>query len=223
MKQIVKISILVILLFSACKNREWNNPFDLDCPKQLFTPSNFTAKQEGNEIALSWIQSNNKISGFRIERKVGKENFSGISMHNVNDNSAKNKIKTGGELHSYKIYALAGDNKSNEVITSITPVTLPNIATIHVTSVTGTSAIAGGNITSDGGEPVTARGVVFDILDNPTTETYKGKTVDGKGIGIFSSTLSGLQKNTKYYVRAYATNKIGTNYGTTITFTTQKS
>ncbi|GAB6011813.1 pectinesterase family protein [Viscerimonas tarda] len=80
------------------------------------------------------------------------------------------------------------------------------------------TALAGGSVTNDGGAPVTARGMVWNTSANPTIDHFK--TIDGDGAGIFESTLTGLAAGTKYYARAYATNKAGTSYGAEINFTT---
>jgi hypothetical protein len=95
---------------------------------------------------------------------------------------------------------------------------LPSITTSAILNVLTTTATGGGNVTSDGGASVTARGIVWSLSSQPTTSS--SKTTDGSGTGTFSSSMSGLSANTKYYVRAYATNSIGTAYGEEATFTT---
>jgi len=97
-------------------------------------------------------------------------------------------------------------------------VQLPIISTVAVTDITTTTATSGGNITSDGGVPVTVRGVCWSTTPNPTTAD--SDTADGNGIGSFISNLAGLTNNTPYYVRAYATNSQGTSYGNQVSFTT---
>jgi uncharacterized protein (TIGR02145 family) len=87
-----------------------------------------------------------------------------------------------------------------------------------MTEITKTSATAGGNITSDGGASITARGVCWGNTTKPTIGD--NKTTDGSGIGKFISQVSGLAQNATYYLRAYATNSAGTAYGNEITFTT---
>ena len=86
-----------------------------------------------------------------------------------------------------------------------------------MTNITQTTATSGGNVTSDGGVPVTARGVCWSTSANPTTAN--SYTTDGTGTGTFTSNLTGLNPNTLYYVRAYATNSTGTSYGNQVTFT----
>jgi uncharacterized protein (TIGR02145 family) len=99
------------------------------------------------------------------------------------------------------------------------PFTSPSLTTNTPTSITTTTASAGGNITSDGGSSVTTRGVVWSTTTNPTVSLIT-KTTDGTGVGPFTSNITGLTPNTTYYVRAYATNSVGTTYGTQQTFTT---
>ncbi len=95
---------------------------------------------------------------------------------------------------------------------------LPEVTTLPISGVTENSAKSGGNVTSDGGLIVTARGVCWSPEDNPTVSD--SHTVNGSGTGMFSSTLTGLSSNTIYYVRAYATNESGTSYGNQYVFIT---
>jgi predicted outer membrane repeat protein len=93
--------------------------------------------------------------------------------------------------------------------------------TTAVTSITSTAASSGGNITNDGGAPITARGVCWSLTGNPSIAD--NKTNDGTGIGSFTSSLTGLTPATTYFVRTYATNDMGTSYGTPLSFTTLSS
>jgi uncharacterized protein (TIGR02145 family) len=99
-----------------------------------------------------------------------------------------------------------------------TPKTLPTLTTSAVTIITANTAIAGSEVTTDGGDPVTVRGVCWSTNENPTIAD--SKTSDGTGTGSFSSTITGLIPNTTYYVRSYATNKIGTAYGPSLSYKT---
>jgi uncharacterized protein (TIGR02145 family) len=98
---------------------------------------------------------------------------------------------------------------------------LPALSTLSVTEITGYSAKSGGNISDDGGEPVTERGVVWCTKENPTKDMKNGITLDGDGTGNFISNLIGLTPSTTYYVCAYATNNIGTAYGNQVKLTTK--
>jgi uncharacterized protein (TIGR02145 family) len=96
--------------------------------------------------------------------------------------------------------------------------TLPVLTTTTVSEITINSFTSGGSITSSGGADITARGVCYSTSQNPTVSGTH--TTDGKGSGSFSSEVTGLTPNTKYYVRAYATNSAGTAYGNEVNCTT---
>jgi len=96
---------------------------------------------------------------------------------------------------------------------------LPIVSTTTVTGVSDVQANTGGSVNNEGGVSVTTKGVVWNTSPNPTV-SLSTKTIDGSGIGSFTSILTGLTRLTTYYVRAYATNSSGTSYGTEYSFTT---
>jgi uncharacterized protein (TIGR02145 family) len=99
-----------------------------------------------------------------------------------------------------------------------TTILLPTLTTDDVSSITTTTAICGGNITSEGGALVTARGICWNTVSGPTVDN--AITTDGSGTGAFISSLTGLVRGVTYYVRAYATNSGGISYGNEVSFTT---
>lgn len=116
----------------------------------------------------------------------------------------------------------AAGNKSAYTMKSVTtsiPANAPTVTTNTIPSnVTTTGATVGGYVTADGGAIVTERGIVYATTANPTTSNSK-ITITGT-TGTFTADLSGLNPNTTYHYRAYATNSIGTSYGSDQTFTT---
>ncbi len=98
------------------------------------------------------------------------------------------------------------------------PDQLASLTTSAVTEISSHSAVSGGNITDEGLGPIIARGVCWSTSMNPTTAN--SHTTDGTGTGSFTSDIAGLLANTTYYVRAYATNSVGTSYGNQQSFTT---
>jgi uncharacterized protein (TIGR02145 family) len=92
------------------------------------------------------------------------------------------------------------------------------VTTTTVSNIAQTTVSCGGEVTSDGGSSITARGVCWGTGQTPTI--VYSKTTDGTGIGTFTSNITGLTANTTYYVRAYATNSNGTSYGNAVAFTT---
>lgn len=95
---------------------------------------------------------------------------------------------------------------------------VPTISSLNITAITIGTAEAGGNVTSDGGAAVIARGVCYSSSVYPTIAT--DKTTDGSGTGQFASSLISLTPGTLYSLRAYATNSAGTGYGEVVTFVT---
>lgn len=220
-KFLLTLCILIIVFITiTCKEREFNNPFDTACPKELFTPSDFKAVQVEVSVKLSWIQPNKNISGFKIYRSISygeKEEVAKIDKNNsewfdINIGSAKK--------YGYEIFAYAGENLSNPAEATIT--TLPSVPSVTtsrvVTDITLNSAILGGNVTDDGGATVTERGICYNTVSNPTIDNKKAAM--GSGTGDFSSTITGFTANTVYYAKAYATNSYGTSYGSELSFTT---
>ena len=125
---------------------------------------------------------------------------------------------TANTIYYIRAYATssAGTAYGNEL--SFTTLTLPTVATTAITNIAPTTATGGGNVTFAGGATVTARGVCWSNAPNPVITG--NHTTDGSGTGVFTSSLTGLAANTLYYVRAYATNSVGTAYGSQVSFTT---
>ncbi len=123
-------------------------------------------------------------------------------------------VKSGKYLCIQNV-VIAGITTGNAIIS------LPTITTSPVTKISTNKAVSGGNISSDGGGPVTARGVCYSTFRDPLVSD--NKTSEGTGVGLFTSSLTNLLPNTKYYVRAYATNSAGTAYGMNDSLTTLSS
>lgn len=104
------------------------------------------------------------------------------------------------------------DNGNNENLATIT--------TNEVSNIGPASAVSGGHISSQGSSAITARGVIWATSEDLTVLLNDGISHDGDGQGSFESHLAGLEPQTQYFVRAYATNASGTAYGQTRSFTT---
>ena len=126
----------------------------------------------------------------------------------------------GNTIYYVRAYAIntSGISYGNQIsFTTIAPV-FPNLSTTAISAITSVSAATGGSIINNGGAPITARGVVWDTFVNP--DITKNKSINGTGNGVFIDTIRGLIGSKTYYVRAYATNSVGTAYGAGVTFTT---
>jgi uncharacterized protein (TIGR02145 family) len=121
-------------------------------------------------------------------------------------------------LASLAFLSFAGCGGDETTTTTPPSAKAPTVTTAAVSSITQTTAACGGNVTSNGGSAVTARGVCWSTSSSPTTAN--DTTMNGTGTGAFTSSLTGLTSNTPYYVRAYATNSVGTGYGAAVQCTT---
>jgi len=124
---------------------------------------------------------------------------------------------------TYYVRAYAINSSGTAYGNEVSFVTAKGLATITTTAITNisqqtASAMSGGNIISDGGAAITARGICWSTTAHPTITNLK--TSDSIGTGTFTSTLSPLVSQSTYYVRAYATNSFGTAYGNELSFTT---
>lgn len=95
----------------------------------------------------------------------------------------------------------------------------PVVETLNATNLTENSADCSGNVSAEGGAEVTERGVCWSLAHNPTINN--NKKASGSGTGSYTCNLTNLNKNTKYYLKAYAINKYGVSYGEEISFTTE--
>ena len=114
----------------------------------------------------------------------------------------------------FSLLIVFGCDKKENVNTQIT------LTTTDVSSITSNSVATGGTIISNGGLTITAKGVVWSTSNNPTI-LLSTKTNDGNGTSSFTSNVTGLSADTKYFIRAYASNQSGTYYGSEISFTTR--
>ncbi len=131
----------------------------------------------------------------------------GSGAYSVNMNGL-----TSGILYYVRAYAKNLYGIVYGEIVSFTPTDgLPVVETTDVTNITSNSAVCGGNVREEGASSVIRRGVCWSTSHNPTTQDHD--IPNGTGLGEFSCNITGLSSNTDYYVRAYATNAVGTAYG----------
>lgn len=126
---------------------------------------------------------------------------------------------TASTVYYIRTYATNANGTvyGNEISFTTTGIT-PSLTTTAASSTTISSFITGGNISSDGGNLVTYRGICWSTNANPTIND--NKILSGTGTGTFTITLSNLNVATTYYVRSFATNSAGTAYGNERVITT---
>jgi hypothetical protein len=129
---------------------------------------------------------------------------------------------TDGVTYYAKAYGtnVKGTGYGSQVNFATLAITLPTVTTKAIINPGATSAVGGGNVISDGNATVTARGVCWNTSGSPTLQNCIDFSTDGQGTGTFTSSITGLTALTDYFVKAYATNSEGTEYGNQQNFTT---
>lgn len=204
-------------------------------PTGLTFTSNISTGFESNVYtAEQWVEMENAgalflpaagyRSGSELQTSPEWSPINGVYWTSTHDNDYQQVpgayvlwITTGG-AHYIGVHGARHMGISVRLVMDYVPAE-PSIRTKEVTEVNNDFAISGGIIVYNGGEDVTERGVCWSTSHNPTTED--SHTHNGAGIGTFTSHISGLSPSTTYYVRAYATNSIGTAYGNEVEFTTE--
>ena len=221
----LQITLIGIFLLLGCAKEETLQPTIIDTPPSVFTEdaTNVTLKSafivgKVQDIAYSptiergFIYANNADVG-------GYGNTIKLDTNITIFKSHLNKL-TPNKTYYYKAYA---KNKYGTAYGELKNFTtgdylLPTLTTDSLGNITLTSVKLYGNITDDGETPILKRG--FCISTNPTPTTTDSTFNTGDGIGIFNLVLIKLKAGTKYNVRAFATNAMGTSYGKELTFST---
>jgi hypothetical protein len=215
-----------IILFSCSNNEEENNTPNVSIPVlttnaisniNLVSASsggNITTDGGANITARGVIWSTSQNPTISLTTKT----TDGVGMGIFTSNLISLIPNTTYYVRAYATNS-AGTAYGNEISFITTSIQLPVLTTTAISNITLSTASSGGNITSDGGGAITARGVVWSTALNPTV-ALSTKTTNGSGTGAFTSNITGLTANTQYYIRAYATNSAGTVYGNEVSFTT---
>ena len=167
----------------------------------------YTIKIEGKRNGISTGSITTTVGGDFIElldtNDLNRSIFQNVDRVEITDNA-------GSDIYIY----------INKITLGI-PVTTttPTVTTATASGVTATTATLGGNVTDNGGDTVTQRGIVYNTSGTPNVNDDTIITI-GSGDGSFSDEVTGLTAETQYYVRAYAINGEGTSYGSQETFTT---
>jgi parallel beta-helix repeat protein len=198
-------------LLSSNKNNIYNNYFNNPDDNVTFGGSNIG--NQWNAVLTDLTEGTNILGGPFLGGNfwAGPQGtgFSQVAEDSDRDGICDSPYTiSNGNVDQYPL-------KAPEVVLTA----VPSVRTEDVSSITCNSASSGGEIISDGGASVTARGVCWSTSENPTIND--SHTSDGTGAEAFESGITGLEPGTKYYLRAYAANSAGTGYGDVLPFTTE--
>lgn len=199
------------------KTTTWNTAFDNSPDFKGLTITDL------NALASSDIQAGDIIVAPNNHIGMAFDNGSSLAIFNSLGTSKYSCTKNSDTHHGPVISKnlsnwLQSSFGSSYHVLRVVQKGTPGLTTANISSQSQTSAVSGGNITNDGGSPITARGVCWSTSSNPIISN--SKTFEGTGTGTFESNITGLTANATYYVRAYATNSAGTGYGNVLSFTT---
>ncbi|HAN78769.1 MAG TPA: hypothetical protein DCQ31_13915, partial [Bacteroidales bacterium] len=104
---------------------------------------------------------------------------------------------------------------------TVYPGSLPVVQTAQITMFADDGVfryLSGGTIINDGNRPILAKGICLSTHPLPTVadEIITG-TITNAG---FTCTIKYYKLRLRYFVRAFATNSVGTSYGNELSFTT---
>lgn len=220
MKKILLIVVLCVVAYIGCKKAEKleSNLVSVDEETIVVEDDNatITASYTYNyTIKSSKIiySTNNNLSSAQSQNITAENGHIVVYLDNLQ--------KRTTYYYCFEFYS--GYNTMSTEINSFTTLgaVLPQVETADIHDITMTTAIGGGNVVNDGSDEITARGVCWNTLENPTIDN--NHTSDGTGVGAFVSNISDLNENTIYYIRAYAKNSAGIGYGAQKVFKTQQN
>ena len=180
--------------------------------------------QTTTTIDLSWAASTN-AAGYLIYQATGATAPSptltdgaapsGSPVADLSGTSTTISGLTDGTAYSFTIVPYDWDNTNAETynygpqntLTSVSTVAIvaPSVINPTSTSITSTGATLGGEITSDGGDALTERGIYWSTSSGVTTSDTK-EVGSGTATGVFSDAVTGFSPKTQIFFKAYASN-----------------
>ncbi|MBM4399179.1 MAG: fibronectin type III domain-containing protein [Candidatus Cloacimonetes bacterium] len=193
-------------------------PMEVSSEPQSFTIS---AQQLSSNICLS---TTGAFEIFVPDARMSTRNYTNsLEITPVNNNIAETTVmvrfspSAAGQAAG-TIYLTSLDADTLEISLSGTGITLPVVVADTLTSITATSANASGHLVDNGWGTITVNGFCWGVNTEPTlADNYSEEAVAQN----FSSTLTNLNPGTTYFVRAYAVNGAGINYGNELSFMTE--
>lgn len=109
----------------------------------------------------------------------------------------------------------------NELTFTTKNISAPTVNTLEVSLVTQNSALFNGKIENDGSSKILSKGFYYSKTNSkPEFKDQKVESVESNGKFEFSNSVTDLEQNTTYYVRAFSSNLAGTTLGQVVSFKT---
>ena len=222
MKNITYILLSFLLVFAGCRKVDKVETYQVEVGETTVTAG---SDNVGIEAAYTYDYT---LKSARLQYSDDSELENAVSLAAQFAGGVLKATATGLKPATAYFYRFELDNGITKMWTDTGTfrtldepiVTELVVTTAEVSCVTDTVAVCGGNVVCEGDTTVIARGVCYGLSENPSLDDCTGKTVDGGGLGTFTSVMTGLKRETRYYVKAYATNDDTTCYGEQKVFTT---
>ncbi len=216
-----------LILFCCSNNEEENNTPNASIPEvttEGMSYITYTTAETGGYIfsdagfqitsrGVVWSTSQNPTISLTTKT------INGVGVGGFNSSISGLSPNTTYYVRAYATNS-EGTGYGNQVTFTTLANQIPTVATYQISNITLTTALSGVVINGNGGSTITTYGLVWSNTQNPTI-SLPTKTVVSPGMGGNEGNITGLVANTTYYVRAYATNSVGTGYGNEIIFTTR--
>lgn len=144
------------------------------------------------------MTSGNLVGGDVLTGSLSRASGEDVGTYSINQ----------GSLIAGVNYDLTFIEASLEIVATEATIT----TTTTASNITGTSAILGGEVISNGGTIITERGIVWSTHPNPSI--LDNKLIDeSTSDNVFNITINDLTPNTTIYYSSYAINNVGIVYG----------
>jgi uncharacterized membrane protein len=176
------------------------------------------------DVVLEWAACENATS-YRV--LVSTDPTFGTTVVNTTTTETSYTL-TGldyGTTYYWRIEAINDSGSNMSDTSSFTTVSaeeqeVPAVTTGSASSLRYDSAVLNGTVTNYGMPAISQYGFVWNTTGTPTISDNCIELGTRYATGDYTADMTGLQPDTTYYVRAFATNDVGTSYGDEISFTT---
>ena len=191
------------------------NATDPSINELFIVPANASASQTA---IANTSDSYHSLTGITASTRMFYLLYAGTSGAYI-DNTSAQSIATAFLSQTQAVSSSSsGCPSTTRVPVTVTVNNVPAVVTASVTNIASATATGGGDVSGDGGAAIAVKGICWSTADNPTT-ALSTKTTDGNETGTFTTSITGVSSGTTYKVKAYATNAMGTSYGSQVTFT----
>lgn len=166
---------------------------------------------EITELGACWSISDNPMI---YNYHVSCETSSG--SHTIEINNLEPSVTYHVRAYAIISTGMVSYSQEEKVFTTLSK---PQVSTLDIININTTTATCKGSVINDGGA-ITIRGFCWSTSSDPEPTIHDNVITSGYGVGTFSAQLTNLTSNTTYFVRAFATNEVGTSYGNMVTFKT---